>query len=89
MKTNHNALISLYHKSTQYFRYNKKVLIGSGVRYDLAIKTPEYVKELAIHHTGGYLKIAPEHISEGPLALMQKPGIESLNEFQNFLKIFA
>ena len=37
----------------------KKVLIASGVRYDLAIESPEYVKELAQHHVGGYLKIAP------------------------------
>jgi len=48
----------------------KKVLIGSGLRYDLAVRSPEYVKELAQHHVGGYLKIAPEHTEEGPLSKM-------------------
>jgi uncharacterized radical SAM protein YgiQ len=56
----------------------KKVLIASGVRYDLAIESPEYVKELATHHTGGYLKIAPEAIGEGPLSKMMKPGVGAI-----------
>jgi radical SAM superfamily enzyme YgiQ (UPF0313 family) len=44
----------------------KKILIGSGLRYDLAVLNPEYVKELVQHHVGGYLKIAPEHTEQGP-----------------------
>jgi uncharacterized radical SAM protein YgiQ len=60
----------------------KKVLIGSGLRYDLAVRSPEYVKELATHHVGGYLKIAPEHIEEGPLSRMMKPGIGSYDRFK-------
>jgi radical SAM superfamily enzyme YgiQ (UPF0313 family) len=52
------------------------------VRYDLAIKSPEYVKELAQHHVGGYLKIAPEAISEGPLRLMMKPGVGAYDRFK-------
>ena len=60
----------------------KKVLIGSGLRYDLAVRSPEYVKELATHHVGGYLKIAPEHIEEGPLSKMMKPGIGSYDRFK-------
>ncbi len=53
----------------------KKILIASGLRYDLAVESPEYVKELVTHHVGGYLKIAPEHTERGPLDKMMKPGI--------------
>jgi hypothetical protein len=60
----------------------KKVLIASGVRYDLASESPEYVKELAQHHVGGYLKIAPEAITEGPLSKMMKPGIGTYDRFK-------
>jgi uncharacterized radical SAM protein YgiQ len=60
----------------------KKVLIGSGLRYDLAVRSPEYIKELAAHHVGGYLKIAPEHTESGPLAKMMKPGIDSYEKFK-------
>src|SRR5581483_11673570 len=59
----------------------KKVLIASGVRYDLAVKSPEYVRELAQHHVGGYLKIAPEAISEGPLSMMMKPSVGAYDKF--------
>jgi radical SAM superfamily enzyme YgiQ (UPF0313 family) len=60
----------------------KKVLVGSGLRYDLAVRSPEYVKELVTHHVGGYLKIAPEHIAEGPLSKMMKPGIGAYDRFK-------
>ncbi len=60
----------------------KKVLIASGLRYDLAVKSPEYVKELVTHHVGGYLKIAPEHTEGGPLSKMMKPGIGSYERFK-------
>ena len=60
----------------------KKVLIASGVRYDLAVESPEYVKELATHHVGGYLKMAPEAIAEGPLSKMMKPGVASFERFK-------
>jgi radical SAM superfamily enzyme YgiQ (UPF0313 family) len=43
----------------------KKVMVASGVRYDLAVKSPTYIKELVRHHVGGYLKIAPEHTEAG------------------------
>jgi len=72
--TDHNPLIRLYRK-VRALPGIKKVLIGSGVRYDLAVTSPEYVQELAQHHVGGYLKIAPEHTESGPLAKMMKPGI--------------
>ena len=64
LDTNHAPLIELYRKA-RALPGVKKVLIASGVRYDLAIESPEYVKELAQHHVGGYLKIAPEHVREG------------------------
>jgi len=67
----------------------KKVLIASGVRYDLAIESPEYVKELATHHTGGYLKIAPEAIGEGPLSKMMKPGVGTYYKFKELFDRYS
>ena len=58
------------------------MLIGSGLRYDLAVQSPEYVKELVTHHVGGYLKIAPEHTEGGPLTKMMKPGIGAYERFK-------
>ena len=60
----------------------KKVHVASGVRYDLAVKSPAYVKELVTHHVGGYLKIAPEHTEDGPLSKMMKPGIGAYERFK-------
>ena len=65
------------------------MLIASGVRYDLAIESPEYVKELAQHHTGGYLKIAPEAIGEGPLSKMMKPGVGTYYKFKELFDKFS
>jgi uncharacterized radical SAM protein YgiQ len=84
LNTDHSPLIRLYQRA-RALPGIRKVLIASGVRYDLAVESPEYVKELAQHHTGGYLKIAPEAISEGPLSKMMKPGIGS---FYRFKKLF-
>jgi len=67
----------------------KKILISSGLRYDLAVKDPEYVKELVTHHVGGYLKIAPEHTERGPLDKMMKPGIGSYNEFKKMFEKYS
>jgi radical SAM superfamily enzyme YgiQ (UPF0313 family) len=67
----------------------KKVLIGSGVRYDLAVEDPEYVKELVTHHVGGYLKIAPEHTEKGPLDKMLKPGIGTYERFREMFERFS
>jgi radical SAM superfamily enzyme YgiQ (UPF0313 family) len=67
----------------------KKVLIASGVRYDLAVESPEYVKELAQHHVGGYLKIAPEAISEGPLRMMMKPGVSTYYRFKELFDRYS
>jgi uncharacterized radical SAM protein YgiQ len=81
LNTDHSALIQLYRKA-RALPGVKKVLIASGVRYDLAIESPEYVKELAQHHVGGYLKIAPEAIGEGPLSKMMKPGVGTYYKFK-------
>ncbi|MGJ7917402.1 YgiQ family radical SAM protein [Massilia sp. LXY-6] len=79
--TDHTKLISLYRKA-RAIPGIKKILIGSGLRYDLAVRSPEYVKELVTHHVGGLLKIAPEHTEEGTLSKMMKPGIGSYDEFK-------
>jgi len=81
LDTDHAPLIHLYRKVRELPGI-RKVLIASGVRYDLAVESPQYVKELAQHHTGGYLKIAPEAISEGPLSMMMKPGIGAYDRFK-------
>ena len=57
-----------------------------GVRYDLAVRSPEWIRELAQHHTGGYLKIAPEHTEDGPLEHMMKPGIGALRSLQGAVR---
>ena len=81
MGTDHGPLVQIYRKARSLPGV-KKVLIGSGLRYDLAVRSPEYVKELVSHHVGGYLKIAPEHTEAGPLAKMMKPGIGSYDKFK-------
>jgi radical SAM superfamily enzyme YgiQ (UPF0313 family) len=59
----------------------KRVFIASGVRYDLAERSPEFISELAQHHTGGQLSVAPEHNESGVLDKMKKPGIQSYERF--------
>jgi uncharacterized radical SAM protein YgiQ len=88
LNTDHAPLISLYRRA-RALKGVKKVLIASGVRYDLAIESPEYVKELATHHTGGYLKIAPEAIGEGPLSKMMKPGVGSYYKFKELFDKYS
>ena len=88
LNTDHSALIQLYRKA-RALKGIKKILIGSGVRYDLAVKSPEYVKELVQHHVGGYLKIAPEHSEENVLSKMMKPGMEAYDEFKAMFEKFS
>jgi uncharacterized radical SAM protein YgiQ len=88
LNTDHAPLISLYRRA-RALKGIKKVLIASGVRYDLAIESPEYVRELATHHTGGYLKIAPEAIGEGPLSKMMKPGVGTYYKFKELFDKFS
>jgi uncharacterized radical SAM protein YgiQ len=86
--TNHTPLINIYRRA-RALKGIKKILIGSGLRYDLAVKSPEYVKELVQHHVGGYLKIAPEHTEGGPLSKMMKPGIGTYDRFKTMFDKFS
>ena len=88
LNTDHSPLVGLYRKA-RALPGIKKVLIASGVRYDLAVESPEYVRELAQHHTGGYLKIAPEALSEGPLSKMMKPGMDTYYRFKEMFDRFS
>jgi uncharacterized radical SAM protein YgiQ len=88
LTTDHGPLIKIYRRA-RALKGVKKVLIGSGLRYDLAVKSPEYVKELVQHHVGGYLKIAPEHTEAGPLTKMMKPGIGSYDKFKQMFEKFS
>ncbi len=81
LNTDQTPLISLYRRARNVSGI-KKVLIASGLRYDLAVETPEYVRELVTHHVGGYLKIAPEHTEQGPLDKMMKPGMATYDKFK-------
>jgi uncharacterized radical SAM protein YgiQ len=88
LNTDHGPLIDLYRRARK-LKGIKKILIGSGVRYDLAVESPEYIRELASHHVGGYLKIAPEHTEGGPLSKMMKPGIGSYDRFKTLFDKFS
>ena len=88
LNTDHSSLIHMYRRA-RALKGVKKILIGSGLRYDLAVKSPEYVKELVTHHVGGYLKIAPEHTEGGPLSKMMKPGIGSYDKFKQMFDKYS
>ena len=88
LDTDHSSLIRLYRRA-RTLPGIKKVLVASGVRYDLAVESPEYVKELAQHHVGGYLKIAPEALAEGPLSKMMKPGVGAYYRFRELFDRYS
>lgn len=88
LTTDHSPLVQMYRKARN-LKGIKKILIGSGLRYDLAVQSPEYIKELVTHHVGGYLKIAPEHTESGPLDKMMKPGIGSYDKFKSLFDKFS
>lgn len=88
LNTNHDPLIKLYQRARKVNGI-KKIMIASGLRYDLAIESPEYVKELVTHHVGGYLKIAPEHTESEPLSKMMKPGMGSYERFKQLFDKFS
>ena len=88
LNTDHSSLIHMYRRA-RALKGVKKILIGSGLRYDLAVKSPEYVKELVTHHVGGYLKIAPEHTEGGPLSKMMKPGIGTYDRFKTMFDKYS
>ena len=82
--TDHAPLIDLMKKSRELPGV-KKVLVASGIRMDLARRDPIYMRELAQHHVGGYLKVAPEHTDPGVLEKMKKP---SNDDFERFAASF-
>jgi uncharacterized radical SAM protein YgiQ len=88
LNTDHSSLIKLY-KRARALPGIKKIFIASGLRYDLAVTSPEYVKELVTHHVGGYLKIAPEHTEQGPLSKMMKPGMGSYDRFKEMFDKYS
>ncbi|MFB2924612.1 YgiQ family radical SAM protein [Aeromonas hydrophila] len=88
MDTDHTPTIDLYRKARDV-KGIKKILIASGVRYDIAVEDPRYIKELAKYHVGGYLKIAPEHTEEGPLSKMMKPGMGSYYSFKELFDKYS
>ncbi len=81
LETDQMPLVRLYRKA-RALPGIKRILIASGLRYDIAVETPAYVKELVTHHVGGYLKIAPEHTEPNPLSHMMKPGIGTYDRFK-------
>jgi len=88
LNTDHSSLIQLYRKA-RAIPGVKKILVGSGLRYDLAVTSPEYVRELVQNHVGGYLKIAPEHSEENVLSKMMKPGMGAYDKFKEMFERFS
>lgn len=88
LNTDHSPTTQLYRKA-RAIPGVKRVAIASGLRYDLALKDPEYVEELVTHHVGGYLKIAPEHSETATLSKMMKPSISAYDEFKEMFDKFS
>lgn len=88
LNTDQTPLVKLYRRARQLPGI-KKIFIASGLRYDIAVETPEYVKELVTHHVGGYLKIAPEHTEQGPLSKMMKPGMGTYDRFKQMFDKYS
>jgi uncharacterized radical SAM protein YgiQ len=82
--TDHGPLVELM-KDARKVDGVKKVMVASGIRMDLARRSPEYMRELTRHHVGGLLKVAPEHTDPGVLNLMRKP---SGDDFEKFTEVF-
>ena len=88
LQTDQMPLVRLYRKARELPGI-KRVFIASGLRYDIAVETPEYVRELVTHHVGGYLKIAPEHTEPGPLSRMMKPGMGTYDRFKDMFDRYS
>lgn len=88
LNTDHQPLIDLY-RDARAIEGIKRVFIASGLRYDLAVQSEQYIEELVTHHIGGYLKIAPEHSESGPLSKMLKPGMDSYYEFKRLFDKYS
>jgi uncharacterized radical SAM protein YgiQ len=78
--TDHGPLVQLMRRARSEPGI-RKVLVASGVRMDLAQRSPEYMRELTCHHVGGHLKVAPEHTDATVLGLMKKPVIDDFAAF--------
>src|SRR6185312_1211893 len=83
--TDHGPLVELMREGREVPGVDR-VLVASGVRMDLAQKSPEYLEELAAHHVGGHLKVAPEHTDPEVLARMKKPPIDNFGTFAKEFK---
>ena len=88
LQTSHKETTELYRKVRRVDGIHN-VAVASGLRYDLAVEDPEYVKELVTHHVGGYLKIAPEHTEDRPLKMMMKPGMGTYDRFKQMFDQFS
>ncbi|GAA6134853.1 YgiQ family radical SAM protein [Oceaniserpentilla sp. 4NH20-0058] len=88
LETDHSHTTQLYRKARN-IEGVKRIAVASGLRYDLAVEDPEYVKELVTHHVGGYLKIAPEHSEDGPLTKMMKPGMGTYYKFKEMFEKYS
>lgn len=88
LNTDHSPTTQLYRRARAVPGV-KRVAIASGLRYDLALKDPEYIEELVTHHVGGYLKIAPEHSEDATLAKMMKPGISAYDDFKKLFDKYS
>ncbi|QEP44121.1 YgiQ family radical SAM protein [Ectothiorhodospiraceae bacterium BW-2] len=88
LNTDHSALIELY-RASRAIDGIKRVMVASGVRYDLAVTSPAYIKELVTYHVGGYLKIAPEHSESATLSKMMKPSLSSYYRFKSLFDRFS
>ncbi len=88
LDTDHSPTTQLYRKARKVKGVHT-VSISSGLRYDLAVEDPEYVRELVTYHVGGYLKIAPEHSEEGTLSMMMKPGMGTYDAFKKMFERFS
>jgi uncharacterized radical SAM protein YgiQ len=82
--TDHGPLVQLM-KEARETPGIRKVLVASGIRMDLARRSPEYMRDLAEHHVGGHLKVAPEHVDPDVLNYMRKP---SNDDFEKFTEVF-
>jgi uncharacterized radical SAM protein YgiQ len=85
LETDHSATVEVMEAVRNEEGVNH-VFIASGVRYDLAERSPEYVEALAKHHVGGHLSVAPEHASDRVLEKMKKPGIASFERFREMFQ---
>ena len=86
--TDHKPLTMLYRRARK-LKGIKRIFIASGLRYDLAVRDPEYIKELVTHHVGGRLKIAPEHTEDDTLSKMMKPGIGRYHRFKTLFDRYS